>query len=890
MEEEGPGVSSSGDTYDCTVADVTDVFHVEEKTGMEDEIEIPPLTRTDSVCLTKEMLGYKSDLSLSTIASSEDEYVPASSEASSDESSEQSSQKRRPKTSSESKGGSAGLSGAKKKKRGRGASVHSREEDSDESRLETKKRYNRSDKRGSRLSEEEGSGESILKTKRRYKNSEKRGTISPVEGEPDDSASIKRKKSRKTYSRHEKTTASISVKTSDSLVIADVPKVDGCKKYHQKRNYCLYCRKPQTKIARHLERKHRDKSEVASAMMYAKKSKERRNRLDLLRKQGNRAHNIDTLTKGEGTLVPCKQLSDGKSSSKDYQHCFACFGYFKRKFLLKHAKRCSLAQSVYRTLPGKTRIQALCASAQPVPKDVNVKVWALVNGMTQDEITHAVKEDIYIMKVGEKMYNRQLETASQHDNVCQMMRGLGRLLIRGRTVTPLKTMEDYINPQLFHHVIRAVKEVAGFDEKKNKFEKPTLATELGQSIQRVADIMEAEALSSLNKEKNQVVQEFRRMYSLTWNEMISSAAYCTLEEKKWNKPKLIPLAEDVKKMHMYMTDKQKQYYRQLLDKKISRNWSNLAKVILAQIILFNRRRESEVSKMRLDAFITRDNSPFNEDIGEALTVLEKKLCQHFQRVEIRGKRGGKVPLILTPTMVQSLELLVEERSSCGIGENIYLFARPGFETRLRGSDCIRELAENCGAEKPEALSSTKLRRQVATLSGVLRLIDAEQDLLADFLGHRMSYRLPEGTLLAKISKVLMACEQGRLAEFKGKSLDQISISPNDQSEVMEESSGESSEDEDHPAAPAGEEPVARGKKGTSKQQLGQKRGSGGAKKAIRKWSTEEVKAVEKSLMDFICMGKTPGKQDCERCIAASPEVLAHRDWKGVKFYVYNRIR
>ena len=83
------------------------------------------------------------------------------------------------------------------------------------------------------------------------------------------------------------------------------------------------------------------------------------------------------------------------------------------------------------------------------------------------------------------------------------------------------------------------------------------------------------------------------------------------------------------------------------------------------------------------------------------------------------------------------------------------------------------------ARKPETLSSTKLRRQVATLTRVLNRNDTEQDLLADFLGHdirvhRKFYRLPEGTLqLAKISKVLMACEQGRMSEFKGKSLDQI---------------------------------------------------------------------------------------------------------------------
>lgn len=40
---------------------------------------------------------------------------------------------------------------------------------------------------------------------------------------------------------------------------------------------------------------------------------------------------------------------------------------------------------------------------------------------------------------------------------------------------------------------------------------------------------------------------------------------------------------------------------------------------------------------------------------------------------------------------------------CGVGENIYLFARLGFEMRLRGSDCIHELAKHCGTEKSEAV-------------------------------------------------------------------------------------------------------------------------------------------------------------------------------------------
>lgn len=72
---------------------------------------------------------------------------------------------------------------------------------------------------------------------------------------------------------------------------------------------------------------------------------------------------------------------------------------------------------------------------------------------------------------------------------------------------------------------------------------------------------------------------------------------------------------------------------------------------------------------------------------------------------------------------------------------------------------------------------------MATMSKVLNLKDNEMDDLADFLGHdirvhRQYYRLPEGTLqLAKISKVLMALEQGKLTDFKGKNLDEITMDP-----------------------------------------------------------------------------------------------------------------
>nr|XP_043874383.1 uncharacterized protein LOC122764081 [Solea senegalensis] len=137
-------------------------------------------------------------------------------------------------------------------------------------------------------------------------------------------------------------------------------------------------------------------------------------------------------------------------------------------------------------------------------------------------------------------------------------------------------------------------------------------------------------------------------------------------------------------------------------------------------------------------------------------------------------------------MLNALELLVLERKACGVlEENGYMFARPAAKTHFRGSDCLRAFSGACGATCPKALTSTRLRKHAATLSTVLNMTDTEMDQLANFLGHdirvhREFYRLPEKTLqLAKVSKLLMALEQGRLAEFHGKNLDEITIGPDD---------------------------------------------------------------------------------------------------------------
>ncbi|KAL0967027.1 hypothetical protein UPYG_G00303650 [Umbra pygmaea] len=107
-------------------------------------------------------------------------------------------------------------------------------------------------------------------------------------------------------------------------------------------------------------------------------------------------------------------------------------------------------------------------------------------------------------------------------------------------------------------------------------------------------------------------------------------------------------------------------------------------------------------------------------------------------------------------------------------------------THFRGSDCLRGFAKLSRCKVSQVTDNYKTgEKHAATLSTVLNMTDTEMDQLANFLGHdirihREFYRLPEKTLqLAKISKVLMALEQGRLAEFHGKNLDEIGIDPDE---------------------------------------------------------------------------------------------------------------
>ncbi|KAG1933789.1 hypothetical protein F2P79_020338 [Pimephales promelas] len=691
-----------------------------------------------------------------------------------------------------------------------------------------------------------------------------------------------------------------------SLSIPAVCKKENGARMYNKKQYCLYCRVGFVKMARHLERAHKDKPEVAQALSFPKGSKQRRMHMEHLRNRGNFAHNVDVLNAGVGNLVPRKQPRKD-CQAQNFLHCVHCHGFFTKKILWRHMMKCKFKPNVPQK-PGKTRVQALCAFAAPPPPGVKVEFWKLLNNMVQDEVYSVLKSDACIMEYGEHLFNRLGYDVGKHEYIRQKMRELGRLLICSRKTTSLKTIKDHIKPANFMQVVESVKHLAGFDSKTHAYKCPSLALKTGHNLTKISMLLESRANVQNDYSAAKDARTFRRVYETRWNEMISAASLRTLQESKWNTPLLLPFTKDVQTLHSYLDVQQQDLHGKLSIEASPHTWAKLAKVILAQVILFNRRRAGEVSKMTLSSYVCQNPSDPHEDVNEALSDLEKKLCQHFSRIEIRGKRGRKVPVLLTPMMKQGLDLLVGSREVCEVPqENIYLFARPNALTCYRGSDCLRHFAKVCGAKSPESLTSTKLRKQTGTLSQVLNLSNTELDQLANFLGHdirvhRQFYRLPEGTLqLAKISKVLMALDQGRLAEFKGKTLDDINIDPEENVLLDSEHESESESqvtttqwEENETAVPDVSHSDAAPQQDTvtTTQALHhkpKKRDAGRQPFKRRVWEKEEIHAVEKHMMSFITSCRVPGKSDCDKCLNLEKAALKNRNWLAIKFYIKNRI-
>ena len=140
---------------------------------------------------------------------------------------------------------------------------------------------------------------------------------------------------------------------------------------------------------------------------------------------------------------------------------------------------------------------------------------------------------------------------------------------------------------------------------------PSLACKVGHSLYSLAMFIK-------DRIAVQDAEEFAQLYQESWKFDIASQALTQLDQSKWISPQLFPFTQDVLNLHFHVSEIQQQHLN-ALKQVLPQNWKDLAEVTLVQVILFNCRREGEVSIMPLTAYLTRNASKMHEDANLALS-------------------------------------------------------------------------------------------------------------------------------------------------------------------------------------------------------------------------------------------------------------------------------
>lgn len=189
-----------------------------------------------------------------------------------------------------------------------------------------------------------------------------------------------------------------------------------------------------------------------------------------------------------------------------------------------------------------------------------------------------------------------------------------------------------------------------------------------------------------------------------------------------NSAQLLPITDDILKLNRHLDTTIATITTSMNITVTPHNWARLASAILYGIILFNKRRSGEASRMTIQQYSSRPSwsDQGTSELKKLLTPLDTSLANRLSVVEIAGKsrENFKVPVLLTSNMKNGVDKLTETRIAAGIyKENIYIFARGSFSlTPMRGHDCLRFFCKEAHLEKPHLILSTKLRKYVATVA------------------------------------------------------------------------------------------------------------------------------------------------------------------------------
>lgn len=369
------------------------------------------------------------------------------------------------------------------------------------------------------------------------------------------------------------------------------------------------------------------------------------------------------------------------------------------------------------------------------------------------EVFHGMKADRFSLngKSGPLIYQYADDYLRKHKRphiknaVSNKVRELGRLLVPLQDMYQINSMLEAMKPENYDKVVTAVRNVSGYDDTTQSFKAPSLALHMRTSLLAVGAAAKHLLLKkdpvlpvSNHEESLKNVKRFMELVSSNWKYAMGSLALKDLNEKHSVNSQGLPLTEDIilfKNYTQEVADASMEKLRQYED---SQSFKSLVEATLALTILLNRKRVGDVQYIKLEAYNLNICNTEQEECLTALTEDEIALSKRFKRIITAGKGSKSSPILFSKKLQEYIDTILSVRRKTDFvpKDNPFLFPLIGSCTKwVDGSSVVRKYAINCGAKNHKGLTSSRLKKQIATVLQILNLDESEMEQIATFMGH-----------------------------------------------------------------------------------------------------------------------------------------------------------
>ncbi|XP_066590608.1 GRIP and coiled-coil domain-containing protein-like [Prorops nasuta] len=367
----------------------------------------------------------------------------------------------------------------------------------------------------------------------------------------------------------------------------------------EKKHCCYFCNKLYFKIARHIESCHKNEAEVKEISKLPKKNPNRKYLLDQLRKKGNYKYNSSSII-NNGDLIVCRLPNKNmKKKPNDYTTCASCKGMYMKSNIRHH-----FAQCTENYMKGKRTVKILSRMADgKIHVIANERVKRdIIPYMQDSDVKNAIRYDELLILFANNLTEKY--SYENHSMIRSKLRLLGRLLIIIKE--KCKDISDFCSlyrPKYFSFCYQAVKIIAGYNEETETYTNPSNILHIGKKLKQVGLLLETLYIEREEKEKQIMTKNFIKLIVQNF-QIINKKAIEAQTKYKRQKQIRLPTAEEIQKLQSHLEKKRKIACKNLKQHFSFNDCLTLSECCVVELLLFNRRRQGETSKIKLDDFHT----------------------------------------------------------------------------------------------------------------------------------------------------------------------------------------------------------------------------------------------------------------------------------------------